>query len=108
MKQWIRAAVVMLCGGCGREVKKGAPLFEITFGPQMPKTGDAMVGAERPSNWTRTKHRCETCVGESAPAELPSLPEHPAIQPTRVLPPQFASMRGLARDWKQIQSGEDR
>lgn len=63
MRTWVRAPWPMLCGACGREIAKGAPMLEITFYAQQPQQ-EPLPSASRPATWTQTKARCENCVLE--------------------------------------------
>lgn len=101
--------VYTLCGRCGEGIDHGAPLLEIAVGRQMP-IGPALEGAERPADWRATKVRCERCAGEPVPPDLASIEARVSIiQPTAKVgrSKQFAGISGLARDWKQLQSGGD-
>lgn len=112
MRTWVRAPWPMLCGACGREIAKGAPMLEITFHAQQPQR-EPLERASRPTTWTQTKARCETCA-EGSPPDLAPLLERavsvisPSPKPMRQSTGRpFARVGDLARDWKQIQSGGD-
>lgn len=90
MKSWYRLRAVQVCGCCQESQAVGQPVLELS-GP----------------GWRRIRcHRCASQQGES-------MPDHIAEAPTVAhairtdFSQRIASIRGLARDWKHAQGGEN-
>lgn len=64
MKTWLRTPVDCLCGACGRVLRRGDPVVELTY---------RYLGGT-----PLRKLRCPGCAGEAVPADLPPLAE-PAV-----------------------------
>ncbi len=86
MKTWIRATRNHLCGGCGEEIRTGAPELEVLItylnGPRIRKV------------------RCQACAGE-APPDLPALIER---APAAMTPMTRVGLTPF--DFKQRATGE--
>ncbi len=90
MKTWYRLRTVDVCGRCGDSMKVGDVVFEIT--------GSA--------GWkVRRCHRCASQQGESLPAHIAEQPTAAHEMRTNFAD-RIASIRGLAKDWKHSQAGE--
>ncbi len=88
MRTWDRGRQTMLCGSCGAQIRKGEPFVWVTI----PTVEDR-------------KRRCRDCAGEPVPDPFPEPIVSAPLEPTGQQ--DFFSTRGLARDWKQKQSGGD-
>lgn len=97
MTRWDRATHPRLCGRCGKEVHRGAPVFFIgisgTYGQPEGQATKSVL-----------KMRCAACAGEPVPDDLAPLDESPA--PTRFV--KLPSGPGaLPFDFKSAAAGRE-
>ena len=87
MKTWERAAWPTACGGCGRLLEAGDPLFVLTI--------------ERGTLTSIRRLRCDTCEGPAPPDLPPFIERTSPITPTPLT--RFAPVLPLGMplaDWK--------
>src|SRR5262245_25790204 len=93
MREWKRAVVHLLCGGCGRLVSPGEPVLVLT-NPRIKHRSGRFF-------------RCSLlkCADEAVPLELPRLPARLETKDSSSQAP-FQPLRGLALDFGRRLVGE--